>query len=104
MFKSSHRPDWKVADVLASTLACTTAADALVNKQNVRAAEAFHFPITPMGDSRFACCLQGGGVYVSSGTVAITHSSITGNTAVGYVRAKLPTFKTSHRSPRWENC
>ncbi len=50
-----------------------------------------------MGDSRFACCLQGGGVYVSSGTVAITSSSITGNTAGVYVRAKLPTFKSSHR-------
>ena len=31
MFESSHRPDGKIADALASTLACTTAADALVN-------------------------------------------------------------------------
>ena len=30
-FKSSHRPDGKMADVLASTLARTTATDALVN-------------------------------------------------------------------------
>jgi len=29
--KTSHRPDGKIADALASTLACTTAADALVN-------------------------------------------------------------------------
>jgi hypothetical protein len=45
-----------------------------------------------MGDSRFARCLQGGGVFVSSGTVMITSSSITGNTAAGSVRAcsKLP--------------
>ena len=34
-----------------------------------------------MGDSRFACCLQGGGVIVSSGTVTITSSTIYGNTA-----------------------
>jgi hypothetical protein len=31
MLKSSHCPDGKTADALASTLACTTAADALVN-------------------------------------------------------------------------
>ena len=52
MFKSSHHPDVKVADVLALTLACT------------------------------ARCLQGGGVYVNSGTVTITSSSIHGNTAL----------------------
>ena len=60
MFKSSHHPDVKVADVLALTLACT------------------------------ARCLQGGGVYVSnSGTVTITSSSIHGNTAFNYVRAHV---------------
>jgi hypothetical protein len=44
-----------------------------------------------MGDSCFACCLQGGGVYVLSGTVTITSSSIYGNTA-DYVRScsKVP--------------
>ena len=51
-----------------------------------------------MGDSRFACCLQGGGVYVGSGTVTITSSSIYGNTAY-YVRAHVQKFP----SPRWEN-
>ena len=30
-FESSHRPDGKIADVLATTHAYTTAADALVN-------------------------------------------------------------------------
>ena len=45
----------------------------------------------PMGDSRVACCLQGGGVYVSSGTVTITSSSIYGNTAKG-VRAHIYYF------------
>ncbi len=50
-----------------------------------------------MGDSRVACCLQGGGVYVSSGTVTIVSSSIYGNTAV-YVRAHVHKFP----SPRLE--
>ena len=45
----------------------------------------------PMGDSRVACCLQGGGVYVGSGTVTITSSSIYGNTAKG-VRAHIYYF------------
>ena len=56
-------------------------------------------PIAPIGDSnpRFACCLQGGGVYVSSGTVTITSSSITGNTAY-YVCAHVLKFP----SPQWE--
>jgi hypothetical protein len=38
-----------------------------------------------------ACCLQGGGVYVDSGTVTMTSSSIHGNTA-GYVRAHVQKF------------
>ena len=38
-------------------------------------------------------CLQGGGVYVESGTVSFVSCTITGNTAT-YVRAQL---KTSHR-------
>jgi hypothetical protein len=50
-----------------------------------------------MGDSRFARCLQGGGVYVSSGTVTITSSSIYGNTAYS-VRAHPQKFPM----PRWE--
>ena len=31
MFKRAHVPDGEIADALASTLTCTTAADALVN-------------------------------------------------------------------------
>jgi hypothetical protein len=42
-------------------------------------------------DSRVACCLQGGGVYVSSGRVMITSSSIYRNTAYD-VRAHVPKF------------
>jgi hypothetical protein len=55
-------------------------------------------PIAPKGDSRFACCLQGGGVHVGSGTVSIVNSQIYSNTAGNYVRARLQKFP----SPRWE--
>ena len=44
-----------------------------------------------MGDLRLARCLQGGGVYVSSGMVTITSSSIYGNEA-DYVRAHVQKF------------
>ena len=42
----------------------------------------------------FCSFLQGGGVYVYSGTVTMTSCSITGNTASGSVRAHV---ETSHR-------
>ena len=42
--------------------------------------------------------LQGGGVYVYSGTVTMTSCSITGNTASGSVRALVQNFP----SPRWD--
>ena len=48
MFKSSHRPDGKIADELALILAFTTANDASV-KQEVRAEETSKVPIAPMG-------------------------------------------------------
>ncbi len=67
-------------------------------QESVDASLACEFPIAPMGDSRVACCLQGGGVYVSSGTVTIMSSSITGNTASGDVRAYVQNFP----SPQWE--
>ena len=50
-----------------------------------------------MGDSRFARCLQGGGVEVLGGTVSIVNSQIYSNTA-GDVRAHLQHFP----SPPWE--
>jgi hypothetical protein len=53
----------------------------------------------PIGDSRFAFCLQGGGVYVRGGTVTISSCAITGNTAI-IVRAHAQNFS----SPRWESC
>ena len=48
--------------------------------------------LAPMGFSH-VLRLQGGGVYVESGTVSFVSCTITGNSAT-YVRAQL---KTSHR-------
>jgi len=55
------------------------------------------FPIAPMGNSRFARFLQGGGVYVGGGTVSVMNSQIYSNTAA-FVRARLQKFP----SPQWE--
>jgi len=44
-----------------------------------------------MEDSRFARCLQGGGVFVGGGTVAISSCTISGNTA-SQVRAHAQNF------------
>eukprot|EP00900_Chrysochromulina_parva_P006459 jgi/Chrpa1/15814/Chrysochromulina_OHIO_Genome00014665-RA len=104
--KFSHSPDGKIADALASTLACTTAADAPINYSRYMCRRNLQFshrpdgkfadvlapthacttanaprryvphrtlkvPITPMGNSHFARCLQGGGVAVVGGSVSI---------------------------------
>ena len=67
---------------------------------NARASHACRLPIAPMGDSRFACCLQGGGgVYVQGGNVTLSSCTIRGNLA-GSVRAHVQKFPW----PRWENC
>jgi len=55
------------------------------------------FPIAPTGNSHFARCLQGGGVYVGGGTVTISSCTISGNTAY-YVRAHPQKFPM----PPWE--
>jgi hypothetical protein len=55
-------------------------------------------PNAPMGDSRFARCLQGGGVYVGGGAVSIVNSQIYSNTAY-YVRAHLHHFPSG---PPWD--
>jgi hypothetical protein len=96
-----HRPDGKVADVLAPTHVCTTAADAPVNYTSrlYVPQRPSMFPIAPMGDSRFARCLQGGGVYVNGGSVSVVNSQIYSNTAL-FVRTHLQKFP----SPRWESC
>ena len=66
--------------------------------QVVRAAETFNVSHRPMGDSRLARCLQGGGgVHVAGGTVSISSCTISGNTAAK-VRAHVQQFPL----PRWE--
>ena len=136
--KISHRPDGKIADVLASTHTCSTANASVNYTVGIRAAETFMVSIAPMGklltclsrlslaqlrptlwstkdgachkdcrfptiqynphrlmgDSRFARCLQGGGVYVAGDTVVISSCTISGNQAPN-VRAHA---QSSHRS------
>jgi hypothetical protein len=53
----------------------------------------------PMGDSCFAFCLQGGGVYVGGGTVTISSCTISENKA-DYVHAHAQKFPL----PQWESC
>ena len=97
--KSSHRPDGKIADKLALTHACTTA-NASVNYSMYVPQRPSKVPIAPMGFSHvLRLCLQGGGVFVHSGSVTFSSCTITSNTAVGYVRAHVQKFP----SPRWEN-
>ena len=90
----------KLADALALILACTTANDASVNYRMYVLQRPCKVPIAPMGFSHVLhLCLQGGGVWVSSGSVSFSSCTITGNTAY-YVRAHAQKFP----SPRWENC
>ena len=49
IFKISHRPDGKNADALALILACTTAADALINYSKYVPQRPSKVPIAPMG-------------------------------------------------------
>ncbi len=92
-------PDGKVADVLAPTHTCTTAT-ALVNYTVGECCrDLAMFPSPPhgrLGDSRFARCLQGGGVFVRRGTVTISSCTISGNQAS--VRAHVLKFPSS----RWD--
>jgi hypothetical protein len=53
----------------------------------------FKSSLRPHGNSRFARCLQGGGVFVNGGTVTISSCTISGNTAT-WVRAHV---QSSHR-------
>ena len=62
--------------------------------QDVRAAETLQTSHRPHGRLMYCSFLQGGGVFVYSGTVTMTSCSITGNTASGSVRAHV---ETSHR-------
>ena len=99
LFKTSHRPDGKMAHALALILACATANDASINYSRY-VPQRPAIPIAPMGFSHvLRFCLQGGGVYVQGGTASFSLCTITGNTAY-YVRAHAQKFP----SPRWENC
>ena len=74
---------------------------ASIYQPGVRASapETSKVPIAPMGFSHVSrLCLQGGGVYIISGTVSFSSCTITGNTADN-VRAHVRKFP----SPRWEN-
>jgi hypothetical protein len=62
------------------------------------APETSKVPIAPIGDSRFARFLQGGGVYVDGGSVSIVNSQIYSNTA-SHVRTHLQKFP----SPPWDS-
>ena len=76
-FKRSHRPDGKMADALASTLACASA-NASVNSSGYVPQRPSKVPIAPMGKCLdpmgfshvLRLCLQGGGVRVQGGTVS----------------------------------
>ena len=99
MFKTSHRPDGKIAHALALILACATATDVSVNYSMYVPQRHSKLPIAPMGFSHgLRLCLQGGGVLIYGGTVSFSSCTIAGNTA-GNVRAHAQNFP----SPRWEN-
>ena len=89
--KSSHRPDGKVADVFAPTHALHNC-ECFGQLQLVRAAETSKVPIALMGFSPVSrLCLQGGGVYIISGTVTFSSCTITDNSAY-YVRDHAQKF------------
>ena len=88
----SHRPDGNMADMPKSTLIFRFWIDIWFYQGYVRASHACKLPIAPMGDSHFARCLQGGGVFVDGGgSVTFDSCNITGNTAP-YVRARAQNF------------
>jgi len=91
IFKSSHRPDGNITDVLASTLARTTAADTLVNFSLM------YVPQRPVishrPDGKFADAL------------ALTDDSRLATVADAPVNYSLyvPQRPRNFPSPRWEN-
>ena len=75
MFKTSHRPDGKIADALALILACTTVTDASMNYSMYVPQRPSKVPIAPMGiDGKMA------------GVLALTHACTTTNALVNYSR------------------
>ena len=99
--QTSHRPNGENADALADALDSRlhNCKRRFGQPQSVRAVETSKVPIAPMGFSHvLRVCLQGGGVYTSTGTVSFSSCTITGNSASS-VRAHVRKFP----SPRWEN-
>jgi hypothetical protein len=109
MFKSSQHPDGKMADVLALTHAFAgrrclrlfrhSHDNVFLNLREYSfycACSCSKVPSAPMGDSRFDRCLQGGGVAVSSGTVAISSSTISGNGGNSASSVRAHALKSSH--------
>ena len=93
--KTSHRPDGKMADMPKSTLIFRFGLIFGSIRDLYVPATPANFP-SPQWDFHMFCalCLQGGGVYISSGTVSFSSCTITGNTAY-WVRAQAQ--KSSHR-------
>jgi hypothetical protein len=95
--KVSHRPDGNALLTCISTLAVRLGSNLVLPGTCTCQPRLCKMPIAPMGDSRFARCLQGGGVYVYGGTVSIVNSQIYSNTA-SIVRADVQNFP----SPQWD--
>ena len=96
MFKSSHRLDGKIADMLASTHSCTPLAQ-LRMLWSTTAGECSRdlqkFP-SPQWETHVLLFIsQGGGVVVAGGTVSISSSTISGN----MLEVCTLMFKASHR-------
>jgi hypothetical protein len=90
MFKSSHRPNGRLTfcSLFAGRWCLCRGWHSvdrelpdLLQHSSQCARSSSKVPIAPMGDSRVAHCLQGGGVYVRGGTVSIVNSQIYSNTA-----------------------
>jgi hypothetical protein len=116
--RNSHRPDGKLTVLLVVCRAAvfvsleaqshSSIAKCIPTKLHMCGDSCSKAPIArwencaPMGDSRFARCLQGGGVHVSGGTVSIVNSQIYSNTAT-YVRADVRNSPSPSRE-KWLTC
>ena len=101
--KTSHRPDGRLTFLLVvcrgavfvsmEAQSHSSIAKCIPTKLHMCGDSCSKVPLSLMGNSRFARCLQGGGVWVQGGTVAISSCTISGNTAEN-VRAQA---QSSHR-------
>ena len=91
--KSSHRPDGKMADALASTLACTTAADALVNYS------AMFTDVYVLQRSEISHCPNGKIAHA----LALILACATATDALVNYSLYVPQRPRKFPSPRWED-